>query len=175
MANCKGMNCNAAEGERHSVECDLKHSAAMADATIQDFGFKNDKEMSDMVAKAVIETKAQADAFKKWQVTDGSKAGLQAFMPAEPTAAMVAFMKQNINFKIVEGGRLAPANRNVIAAVPERCSPVEMRKNLEMVDAFRKEGIDFVAIPALSPAHKNELVCISQGIMEKMIEKAEQR
>ncbi len=28
-----------------------------------------------------------------------------------------------------------------------KCSPVEMRKNLEIVEAFKSYGIDFVCIP----------------------------
>lgn len=32
----------------------------------------------------------------------------------------------------------------------ERCSPVEMRKSLEVVESFKNAGIRFVAIPVLN-------------------------
>jgi hypothetical protein len=40
----------------------------------------------------------------------------------------------------------------------ERCSPVEMRKNLVAVEEMKMSGIDFVPIPARDAAHKKELV-----------------
>ena len=40
----------------------------------------------------------------------------------------------------------------------ERCSPVEMRKNLEVVEQFRKDGIDFVPVPVKDADHKKELL-----------------
>lgn len=33
-----------------------------------------------------------------------------------------------------------------------------MRKNLEIVDVLKKAGIDFVAMPAKSPKHKEQLL-----------------
>lgn len=40
----------------------------------------------------------------------------------------------------------------------ERCCPVEMAKNLRIVNRFEKDGIDFVAIPVLSESDKFELI-----------------
>lgn len=40
----------------------------------------------------------------------------------------------------------------------ERCSPTEMRKNLEMVHQFERIGLDFVPIPVKSAEHKQELM-----------------
>lgn len=44
-----------------------------------------------------------------------------------------------------------------------RCSPVEMRKALAMVEALKNAGIDFVPVPVKDPAHKIALVgqCLS--------------
>lgn len=42
-----------------------------------------------------------------------------------------------------------------------KCSPVEMRKNLQAVDMYRNAGIDFVPIPVSSLNCKNNL--LSQG------------
>lgn len=39
-----------------------------------------------------------------------------------------------------------------------KCSPTEMRKNLQVVELFKKTGVDFVPIPVLSLEHKIELV-----------------
>lgn len=39
-----------------------------------------------------------------------------------------------------------------------RCDPVEMRKNLEVVETFKKYGIDFVAVPVMDGDHKNKLI-----------------
>lgn len=49
----------------------------------------------------------------------------------------------------------------------ERCSPIEMRKNLQVVEQFKKAGIDFVAIPALNKTHKNELIEQGQKILKE--------
>ena len=40
----------------------------------------------------------------------------------------------------------------------EKCSPVEMRKNLLIVDELRKAGIDFVAVPVINEAQKDHLL-----------------
>jgi len=50
----------------------------------------------------------------------------------------------------------------------ERCSPVEMRKNLEVVDELRKAGIDFVPIPVRDQDHKNELIALGNEVLSKM-------
>ena len=55
----------------------------------------------------------------------------------------------------------------------DRCSPVEMRKNLEAVEQFRRIGLDFVAIPVKSDIHKNELLAQSNEIMEEIIKESE--
>ncbi len=39
----------------------------------------------------------------------------------------------------------------------ERCSPLEMRKNLSTVYNFEKAGIDFVAMPVLNEEDKKVL------------------
>lgn len=40
----------------------------------------------------------------------------------------------------------------------DRCDPVEMRKNLVVVDAFERAGINFVAIPAMNESDKDDLI-----------------
>ncbi|MDH3325883.1 MAG: hypothetical protein OEM38_04100 [Gammaproteobacteria bacterium] len=50
----------------------------------------------------------------------------------------------------------------------ERCNPVEMRKNLDVVEQFKNAGIDFVAIPARNAEHKKEL--IAQGEKSLQVE-----
>ena len=50
-----------------------------------------------------------------------------------------------------------------------KCSPVEMRKNLEVVEQFKKHGIDFVAIPVKSQDHKNELIAMGNDVFEEML------
>ena len=50
----------------------------------------------------------------------------------------------------------------------ERCGPVEMRKNLMLVDELRRAGIDFVPIPAVDEAHKRRLITQSQSVLESM-------
>lgn len=53
----------------------------------------------------------------------------------------------------------------------EKCSPVEMRKNLEIVESFKKIGMDFVAIPARDEDHKNELITQCNAVLEDMVSK----
>lgn len=50
-----------------------------------------------------------------------------------------------------------------------KCSPVEMRKNLEIVDKYKNIGIDFVAVPVSSLASKNELIVQSTEAMEAIL------
>ena len=50
----------------------------------------------------------------------------------------------------------------------ERCSPVEMRKNLTVVEQFKKYGIDFVAVPVRDQDHKNELIQQGNDVLEEM-------
>jgi hypothetical protein len=46
-----------------------------------------------------------------------------------------------------------------------KCSPAEMRKNLEVVKAYKQHGVDFVAIPAKNEGHKNELIQQANSIL----------
>ena len=39
-----------------------------------------------------------------------------------------------------------------------KCSPVDMRKNLEAVEVLRKAGIDFVPVPVTDNQSKNSLL-----------------
>ena len=55
----------------------------------------------------------------------------------------------------------------------DRCSPVEMRKNLETVEQFKRAGLDFVVIPAKNASHKNELIAQGNEIMEEIIKESE--
>lgn len=49
-----------------------------------------------------------------------------------------------------------------------RCSPVEMRKNLELVEQFKKNAIDFVAVPVRNQDHKNELIKLRYEVLEEL-------
>jgi hypothetical protein len=49
-----------------------------------------------------------------------------------------------------------------------KCSPVEMRKNLEVVEQFKRIGIDFVAIPVKNSDHKNEMIQYGNEVFEEM-------
>ena len=51
----------------------------------------------------------------------------------------------------------------------ERCSPTEMRKNLKVVDAYRKAGIDFVPVPVRDEGHKNELIDQGNQVLENIL------
>jgi len=50
----------------------------------------------------------------------------------------------------------------------ERCSPVVMRKNLQVVEQFKQHGIDFVAIPVKDKDHKQALVALSIEVLEEL-------
>ena len=54
-----------------------------------------------------------------------------------------------------------------------KCSPVEMRKALIIVDELRKAGIEFVAVPVINSAHKAELIMQSDKVLEKLAEEFE--
>jgi hypothetical protein len=54
-----------------------------------------------------------------------------------------------------------------------RCSPVQMRKNLEVVVAFKVAGIDFVALPVFSEADRQLLNGMLAARLEMMANKAE--
>lgn len=51
----------------------------------------------------------------------------------------------------------------------DKCSPVEMRKNLEVVEQFKRVGIDFVAVPVMNESHKNEMIAMGNEIFEKIL------
>ena len=51
-----------------------------------------------------------------------------------------------------------------------KCSPVDMRKALKMVDALRDAGIEFVAVPVLNEKHKAELIWQSMRNLDILIE-----
>ena len=52
-------------------------------------------------------------------------------------------------------------------------NPVEMRKNLELVDAFKNAGIDFVPIPVVCDEHRDQLVLQLNVILKKINDEAE--
>lgn len=49
-----------------------------------------------------------------------------------------------------------------------RCSPVEMRKNLIIVEQFKKAGMDFVPIAVLNENHKKELIAQGSAVLDVM-------
>lgn len=57
----------------------------------------------------------------------------------------------------------------------ERCSPVEMRKNLETVEAFKRAGLDFVAIPVINNGYwsKEHLMQLQKNQLEDLSSYAE--
>ena len=55
-----------------------------------------------------------------------------------------------------------------------KCSPVEMGRNLKVVDKFQKAGIDFVAIPVKSEAHKNEMIAYGNNVLEELLKESEE-
>ncbi len=50
----------------------------------------------------------------------------------------------------------------------ERCDVVEMRKNLGIVEQFKKVGIDFVAIPVFDKEEKEKYVKILKKKLESL-------
>ena len=56
-----------------------------------------------------------------------------------------------------------------------RCSPVEMRKNLELVDNLKLFGIDFVAIPVKDSSHKNSLMKLAKSTLDEILNDIEQK
>ena len=55
----------------------------------------------------------------------------------------------------------------------DRCSPEDMRKNLLVVEAFMKQGVDFVAVPVKGVTHKEALVKLSMQIFDELASEAE--
>ena len=54
-----------------------------------------------------------------------------------------------------------------------RCDPVEMNKNLKVVDQYRRAGIDFVAVPVKNEDHKNEMIQYGNEVLEEVINESE--
>ena len=49
-----------------------------------------------------------------------------------------------------------------------KCSPVEMRKNLACVEIMKEHGVDFVVIPVKNALHKAELVAQAQAVFDEL-------
>jgi len=56
----------------------------------------------------------------------------------------------------------------------DKCHPVVMRKNLDLVNHFRVNGIDFIAVPVRDKDHKKELAHISLAILEELAEECDE-
>ena len=50
----------------------------------------------------------------------------------------------------------------------KKCSPVDMRKNLEIVGMFKRVGIDFVPIPVVGKFSKSILVSLMKQNLEEI-------
>ena len=57
----------------------------------------------------------------------------------------------------------------------EKCSPLEMRKNLETVEQYKKAGIDFVVVPVLSENDKNKVLLLASQRLDTLIELSEHK
>ena len=53
-----------------------------------------------------------------------------------------------------------------------KCSPVEMRKSLQIVEQFKQHGIDFVPIPVKSEDHKIELISMGNDVFEQILKES---
>ena len=51
---------------------------------------------------------------------------------------------------------------------PEKASPVNVRESLEMVEALRKAGIDFIPIPATSKEERQAMIKIAIQKIEEL-------
>lgn len=49
-----------------------------------------------------------------------------------------------------------------------KCNPVDMRKNLEIVDMLKRVGIDFVPIPVAGKFSKSILVSLMKQNLEEI-------
>ena len=56
---------------------------------------------------------------------------------------------------------------------PTRCSPVQMRKCLEIVEALKSAGMEFVPIPVLGDSDREKLNVILAGRLESLASAAE--
>ena len=43
-----------------------------------------------------------------------------------------------------------------------------MRKNLQVVETFRRFGIDFAVVPVKDDDHKNELIALGNKVLEEL-------
>lgn len=55
----------------------------------------------------------------------------------------------------------------------EKCSPVEMRKNMEVAELFQRTGIDFVPMPVINSEHKQELIKQMKSLFNAIIAESE--
>ncbi len=56
----------------------------------------------------------------------------------------------------------------------ERCSPVEMRKNITASKALQNAGIDFVPIACKNDKHKAELIEQGNKALEEILKQVEE-
>ena len=54
-----------------------------------------------------------------------------------------------------------------------RCSPVQMRRMLEMVEMMKQAGIEFVPVPVLNYADRAKLALITSDRLEQIATAAE--
>lgn len=54
-----------------------------------------------------------------------------------------------------------------------RASPVEIRKAMVVAETYAKAGIDFIPMPVLDGAHKNELIQQADNALEDLIKMTE--
>lgn len=55
----------------------------------------------------------------------------------------------------------------------QRCSPVQMRENLMMVEFLKSFGISFIPIPVKNDVHRAELVLKAHEIIGELLARAE--
>ena len=55
------------------------------------------------------------------------------------------------------------------------CKPLQMRKNLEMVESLKKMRIDFIPVPVRDEAHRIQLAHHGAEILEEMAITAEKK
>lgn len=54
-----------------------------------------------------------------------------------------------------------------------KCDPVEMRKNLKVVETLKMQGIDFVAIPVAGELTKDKLIQLMADQFDLLIKESE--
>lgn len=57
--------------------------------------------------------------------------------------------------------------------IMNKCNAVDMRTNLLIVEQYKSAGIDFVAIPVSSAAHKLELIDQADKALDDLLKDAE--